>query len=264
MLACGAFGADEPRKDEDAGADAPSASADAGAALDADGSSPATTCASNPSALFCDDFEQPGRTIPPLASATAQPWDVWQSIGSQVASLSAGGTSPNAFWVAGAMVNGDRSRFVRSLDIRGKRIRWTFEMNVKKLVQQFAGLTSRLGFATFSFEGDKSIRFVLSKNADGVTLDGAAIHNLGASTVTAAFTRPAVPAALGTWEPFTIEFEPLSGVDRFTVYVRDVVLLTLPLDPPGPGAISIGADLSNTENLSSCEVGFDNVVVTTF
>jgi len=85
----------------------------------------------------------------------------------------------NAFWVAGAMVNGDRSRFVRSLDIRATRIRWTFEHEREEArVQQFAASPRGSGSPRSRSKGTSpSLR--LSKNADGVTLDGAAIHNLG-------------------------------------------------------------------------------------
>lgn len=258
FAACSSFeGDDSATETRDAGIDtaAPAVPSDAGS-VDADpDSGPLSFCQQKEGALFCDDFEQPGRTF-----EMAAPWDALTGERRLAVSIGPGYASTAAARFAGVFGDGEGRRLQKVMPFDGRRIRWSFRLLVTKLDALPDAGSPEVFFAAFQFANGKYLSYALSRQSN--ELRGTAFWNLDGTGGSGSFLTPPVGLRFNDWMDVRVEYEPLDGVDVFRFYVGDEVLSNLRLDPGEASTLSIGVSGKGPGALAN--ISYDDVVVETF
>lgn len=210
-----------------------------------------TFCDQQDAAVFCDDFEQPGR-----AFDTAAPWDLLAGEATDAMALGAGFASPAGLRLYGTLGRDQGRRLKKIIPLGDKHLRWTFRLRIDRLDVDSGG--AQIVVASFEFANNRHLDYRLFRDDDGLT--GYAETNLSGSGGNRYFARPPVGLRFDDWMAIRIEFEPKSGNDEFRFFVGTELLSTLRLIPEASSTIALGARLDGED--VTFDVTADDVLVT--
>lgn len=211
-----------------------------------------TFCERQDAALFCDDFEQPGRSL-----ETPAPWDALAGDAKAVMSRGGGFASPFGLRLHGTLGDGEGRRLKKIIPLADKPIRWAFRLRVDRLEAQSGG--AQIVVASFEFASNRHLDYRLYEDADGLT--GYSATNLaGSGSNNNYFAKPPVGLRFDDWMAVRIEFEPKNGSEEFRFFVGTELLSSLRLDVESSSTIALGARLAG--DAVAFDVTADDVLVT--